>query len=74
MLGECAPEQLTDMERRTCLDFNASTPLAPEVVGAMKPFRTEHYGNPSHHWAGAPAKAAVEHVRGQVAALLRCAG
>ena len=46
MLGECAPEQVTDMERRTCLDFNASTPLAPEVVGAMRPFLTEHYGNP----------------------------
>ncbi len=55
------------------LDFNASTPLAPEVVETMRPFLTAHFGNPSsHHWAGAPAKAAVERARGQVSALLGC--
>ncbi len=60
-------------ERRIYLDFNASTPLAPEVVETMRPLLAEHYGNPStHHWAGAPAKAAVERARGQVAALLGC--
>src|SRR5574341_30938 len=58
-------------DKRIYLDFNASTPLAPEVVEAMRPFLTEHFGNPSSlHWAGAPAKAAVERARGQVAALL----
>ena len=62
------------MEKRVYLDFNASTPLAPEVVEAMRPFLTEHYGNPSsHHWAGAPAKEAVERARGQIAGLLGCA-
>jgi cysteine desulfurase len=56
---------------KTDLDFNASTPIAPEAVEAMRPFLTEHCGNPSNsHWAGAPAKAAVERARGQVAALL----
>jgi hypothetical protein len=61
------------MERRIYLDFNASTPLAPEVVEAMQPFLTEHYGNPSsQHWAGAPARAAVERARTQVATLLGC--
>lgn len=61
------------MEKRVYLDFNASTPLAPEVVEAMRPFLTEHYGNPSSpHWAGAPAKEAVERARRQVAALLGC--
>jgi cysteine desulfurase len=55
------------------LDFNASTPLAPEVIEAMRPFLTDHFGNPSsHHWAGAPAKAALERARAQVAALLGC--
>jgi cysteine desulfurase len=55
------------------LDYNASTPIAPEVAKAMKPFLTQHFGNPSsHHWAGAPAKEAVEHARGQVAGLLQC--
>ncbi len=59
--------------RRIYLDFNASTPLAPEVVEAMRPFLTTHFGNPSSpHWAGAPAKAAVERARAQVAALLGC--
>jgi len=62
------------MEKRVYLDFNASTPLAPEVVEAMQPFLTEHYGNPSsHHWASARAEVAVEHARGHVAALLGCA-
>jgi cysteine desulfurase len=61
------------MERHIYLDFNASTPLAPEVVEAMLPFLTEHYGNPSsQHWAGAPVRAAVERARTQVAALLGC--
>ena len=58
-------------DRKIYLDHNASTPLAPEVVEAMRPFLTQHFGNPSsHHWAGAPAKAAVEHARAQVAGLL----
>ena len=60
-------------EKQIYLDFNASTPLAPEVVEAMRPLLTEHFGNPStHHWAGAPTKAAVERARAQVAALLGC--
>jgi len=55
------------------LDFNASTPIAPEVAEAMKPFLTQHFGNPSsQHWAGIPAKEAVEHARQQVAELLQC--
>jgi cysteine desulfurase len=58
-------------DRQIYLDVNATTPLAPEVVEAMRPFLTEHYGNPSsRHWAGAPAKTAVERARAQVAALL----
>ncbi|MBI5420195.1 MAG: cysteine desulfurase [Deltaproteobacteria bacterium] len=61
------------MNRRIYLDFNASTPIAPEVVEAMRPFLADHYGNPSSlHWAGAPAKEAVERARGQVAGLLGC--
>src|SRR2546422_11405177 len=56
------------------LDYNASTPIAPEVAKAMRPFLVEHYGNPSsQHWAGASAKQALEEARSQVAALLGCA-
>jgi len=55
------------------LDFNGSTPLDPEVAEAMRPFLSQHFGNPSsHHWAGEPAKEAVEHARRQVADLFRC--
>ncbi len=55
------------------LDYNASTPIAPEVVAAMEPMLREAYGNPSSgHWAGAPAKAALAKARSQVAALLGC--
>src|SRR3990170_3962513 len=61
------------VSRRIYLDFNASTPIAPEAIEAMRPFLTDHYGNPSSlHWAGMPAKDAVEKARGQVAGLLGC--
>lgn len=58
---------------RIYLDFNASTPTAPEAVAAMRPFLSDHFGNPSSgHWAGRPAREAVETARGQIAALLGC--
>jgi cysteine desulfurase len=55
------------------LDYNASTPIDPTVAAAMRPFLDGAFGNPSSgHWASTPAKAALEHARGQVAALLGC--
>lgn len=61
------------MTKKIYLDYNASTPIAPEAVEAMRPFLTEHYGNPSSpHWASVPAKDAVERARVQVATLLDC--
>lgn len=61
------------MSERIYLDFNASTPMAPEVAAAMSPFLEEAYGNPSSlHWAGLPARDAVEMARSRVAALLCC--
>jgi cysteine desulfurase len=61
------------MSGRIYLDFNATTPLAPEVSAAMQPFLTELAGNPSSlHWAGVPARDAVETARSQVASLLCC--
>ena len=59
--------------RRIYLDFNASTPTAPEVVDAMRMVLEEPYGNPSSgHWAGSPAREAVDKARIQVAGLLGC--
>jgi cysteine desulfurase len=55
------------------LDHNATTPLADEVIAAMSRLLVEPYGNPSSlHWAGHPARDAVETARSQVAALLCC--
>ncbi len=52
-------------------DNNATTAVAPEVFEAMRPYLTEHYGNPSSaHALGRPARRAVEKAREQVAALL----
>ena len=59
---------------RIYLDYNASTPLAPEVVEAMRPYLADHFGNPSSsRWAGRPARAAVERAREEVAGLLGAA-
>ncbi|MBD3178629.1 MAG: selenide, water dikinase SelD [Candidatus Latescibacteria bacterium] len=55
------------------LDYNATTPLDPEVAESMRPFLDGLFGNPSSdHWYGTEAKKAVEKARGQVARLLGC--
>jgi cysteine desulfurase len=60
-------------DQRIYLDFNATTPIAPEVAGAINEVLREPFGNPSStHWAGLQARQAVEKARAQVAALLRC--
>ncbi|WP_286765231.1 MULTISPECIES: cysteine desulfurase family protein [Rhodopirellula] len=61
------------MTGRIYLDYNATTPLAPEVAASMVRYLDEAYGNPSSlHWAGVPAREAIEKARSQVAALLCC--
>jgi cysteine desulfurase len=61
------------MNEHIYLDYNATAPIASEVVAAMSPFLTEAQGNPSSlHWAGLPARDAVEAARSKVAALLCC--
>lgn len=53
------------------LDYNATTPLAPEVRAAMEPSLTVAWGNPSSpHRAGRAAAAALHLARGQVASLV----
>jgi cysteine desulfurase len=56
------------------LDYNATTPIAPEVAEAMRPFLTAGWGNPSSdHSYGREARAAVQTARAQTAQLLGCA-
>ncbi len=53
------------------LDYNASTPVDPQVFEAMRPYLTSQHGNPSSsHALGRPLRDAVEKARHQVAALI----
>jgi cysteine desulfurase len=57
--------------QRIYLDANATTPVLPEVVEAMRPFFSESFGNPSSaHLHGQHARSAVEHARSSVAKLI----
>ena len=58
--------------RPVYLDHHATTPVDPAVVGAMLPYLTEKFGNPSsrQHLFGQEAHAAVEEARAQVARLI----
>ena len=57
------------------LDYQATTPLAPEALDAMLPWLRDGFANPhSPHRAGRTAKAAVEVARGEVARLLPTGG
>lgn len=53
------------------LDYNATTPLAPEALAAMQPYLDRHFGNPSSiHAAGREARAAIDDARDRLARLL----
>lgn len=57
------------------LDYQATTPLAPEVAVAMRPWMEEQFANPhSAHKLGRAAAAAVEVARAQVLALMPAGG
>ena len=61
------------MNESIYLDYNATTPIDPEVADAMLPWITTHFGNPSSsHEYGRTAKKAVDRAREQVAFLLGC--
>ena len=55
------------------LDYNATTPLDPEVIDAMRPYLEERFGNPSSgHYYGVEAREAVDQARARAAELLNC--
>jgi cysteine desulfurase len=55
------------------LDYNATTPLDPQVAQAMLPYIHERFGNPSSsHIYGVASRKAVDQARAQLAEMLRC--
>ncbi len=59
------------MNNPVYLDYNATTPVAAEVLEAMLPYLAQHYGNPSSsHPYGAKSAEAVRAARASVAGLL----
>jgi cysteine desulfurase len=59
--------------KRLYFDYNATTPVLPEVFEAMRPYFMERFGNPGspHAW-GMQAKSAVAEARAKVAACINC--
>ncbi|WP_062047102.1 aminotransferase class V-fold PLP-dependent enzyme [Bacillus sp. JCM 19034] len=53
------------------LDYNASTPIASEVIEAMKPSFQHHFGNPStNHFAAVEAKRSIQGARQKVSSII----
>ena len=61
------------MAKPIYLDYNGTTPHAPEVIEAMLLFLKQEFGNPSsNHWFGIAPKIALRKARKQVANLINC--
>jgi len=59
--------------RRVYMDANATTPLLPEVMEAMRPYWMEHFGNASSiHQHGQQARTAVDRARETMARFFNC--
>ena len=59
--------------RRVYMDANATTPLLPEVMEAMRPYWMEHFGNASSiHLHGQQARTAVNQARETMAEFFNC--
>ena len=55
------------------LDYNATTPVDPQVVEACLPYLRDHFGNPSSsHVYGRTTRAAITTARASVAGFLGC--
>lgn len=61
------------IKRNVYLDNAATTPMAPEVFEAMRPYMETHFGNPSStHQFGRKTKTAIERSRRTIAGALNC--
>src|SRR5437763_5896947 len=72
-----APHQsaVEQSSRMIYLDYQATTPVAPEVADAMRPWAEEKFANPHSpsRW-GREAAAAIEVARGQLERAIGLAG
>ena len=58
---------------RVYMDGNATTPLLPEVIEAMRPYWLEHFGNASSiHLHGQQARTGVDRARETMAEFFNC--
>eukprot|EP00976_Prorocentrum_cordatum_P019083 387119-Prorocentrum_minimum.AAC.1 len=73
--GSSIGVRLSAEEHQSCvyLDYNATSPIFPEVAEEMQPFLFHHFGNPSSgHVFARPCAAAVKLARERVAKLIGC--
>ncbi|MGB9561514.1 MAG: aminotransferase class V-fold PLP-dependent enzyme, partial [bacterium] len=57
--------------KRIYMDYNATTPLLPEVLDAMRPYFSENFSNPASAYQSAQvARNAVEEARIKIAQIL----
>lgn len=58
--------------RKVYFDYNATTPIHPDVASYARPFFYELFGNPSSlHWAGREVRPYLEDARAQVAQIIK---
>src|SRR5215510_7990249 len=61
------------MRRTIYFDYNATTPLDPQVLEAMLPYFGEVYGNPSSvHHVGREARALLDEARDRASKVFGC--
>ncbi len=59
--------------KKVYLDHNATTPVHPEVMEAMKPYFMDEFGNPSSlHGYGRKSRVAIESAREKIAGIFKC--
>eukprot|EP00775_Hariotina_reticulata_P006142 gene6142-6379_t len=64
---------LSHLDDCVYLDYNATTPIFPEVAAAMQPYTYSMFGNPSSvHTYGQQTRSAVDKARQQVSTLINC--
>jgi len=70
-LGKKQPRPNEMSQEPIYLDYNATTPIDPQVAAEMRPFLSQNFGNPSSaHSFGARTKMALEKARSRVAATI----